>query len=302
VRALTPFRAARDDRKSAAVQTLRQTALLAVTAFPHSILPNPLVREMGALAGEAGLSMPLVEEVAADIFMGTFTTKWRRAATVASEVMAGSLYARYYDLPAASVWESRPTPGVPRWRRRRWGKETADDFATLCVERAKEAQGNGKGSFGAVNGTVLEQSQILTTHNLATLIAELDLRDRLAERAPDLADATFGWIVRRLSQPWREYHSTLQAIKNAAYAWRQAIFLLSLCEPESQQRLIERLRDQVPTGHADRFGEAVDGLSGIAAGARFGADGRLDGGPGRRFLGWSVGRHWLTEDLTAPQN
>ncbi len=59
---------------------------------------------MSALATQAGVSVPLVEEVAADIFMGTFTDKWfmgtftdkwRQAAAVASRTLAGTLYARY---------------------------------------------------------------------------------------------------------------------------------------------------------------------------------------------------------------
>jgi hypothetical protein len=52
--------------------------------------------------------MPLVEEVAADIFMGTFTQKWRRAAATASQALAGSLYARYYDLPDPTAYGPKP--------------------------------------------------------------------------------------------------------------------------------------------------------------------------------------------------
>ena len=37
----------------------------------------------------------------------------------------------------------------------------------------------GDGSFVARNGTVIEQSQVLTTHNLAPLVGGLGLADRL---------------------------------------------------------------------------------------------------------------------------
>ena len=67
--------------EAAARQTLEQVTLLALTAFPYTQLPNPLVREMQALAQRAGLKLPLVEELAAAIFMGTFTAKWARAAS-----------------------------------------------------------------------------------------------------------------------------------------------------------------------------------------------------------------------------
>ncbi|WP_254896689.1 hypothetical protein [Amycolatopsis sp. Hca4] len=99
IRALEPFRARRPDVAGAARQTLTQTVLLALGAFPQAILPNTLLRELGALAKQAGVPMPLLEELAADIFVGTFTEKWRAAAATASRVMAGTLYARYYDLP-----------------------------------------------------------------------------------------------------------------------------------------------------------------------------------------------------------
>lgn len=297
VAAMAPFRSRREDTAKAARQTLEQATLLALTAFPQTILPNPLVRELGALATQAGLQVPLVEEVAADIFMGTFTSKWRRAAALASASLADSLYARYYDLPAAATWAA----AAPRTERfldrvtRRWGKETADDFAAVCATRANEAQQvSGKSNYVASNGTVLEQSQILTTHNLAVLVDALDLRDRLRVVAPDLADRSFAWLVRRQAQRIDDWHATVQMVKNTAYAWRQAIFYLSFCDREQQQASVARLRERVASaGLEERLAPVVDGLAHVVAGGRFSERGMADGGAGRRFLGWSVGRHWL---------
>ncbi|MBY8851889.1 hypothetical protein K7G98_27835, partial [Saccharothrix sp. MB29] len=164
VDALAPCRSPEPDDAGAARRALRQAAVLALTAFPHALLPNPLVTELRTLAEQAGLELPLVEEVAADIFTGSFTTKWRDAAAVASRLLAGTLYANYYDLPAE--WPE------PRRESLRWGKRTAEDFSELCRERA----GTPGGSVAA-NGMVLEQSQILTTHNLAALVDGLDLTD-----------------------------------------------------------------------------------------------------------------------------
>ncbi|SFP51594.1 hypothetical protein SAMN05421810_102816 [Amycolatopsis arida] len=284
VSVLAPCRSERLDDATAAHRALREASLLALTAFPHALLPNPLVHELGALASRAGLRLPLVEEVAADIFMGTFTTKWRDATVVASRTMAGTLYARYYDLPSESLWTVRPRSRV------RWGKRTAKDFTELCAERAREA-GRSR-SFVTRNGAVLEQSQILTTHNLAALVAGLDLADQLGDHAPDLATRTFAWLVRRLGQP-AEGHAALIQVKNAAYAWRQALFYLSFCTPEEQAAQADQLADQVRrAGLAARFGPAVDGLLGVLAGHRFTATGTLPGSPGRRFLGWAGERHW----------
>ncbi|MEV4265406.1 hypothetical protein [Kribbella sp. NPDC049584] len=274
IAAVAPYRDRRAQATRAAAQSLRETTVLALTAFPQTILPNPLVRELGALASQAGLKLPLVEEVAADIFMGTFTEKWRDAASVASRVMFGTLYARYYDLPAS--W-----PVVEQRRYKRWGKATADDFAEACRQRSREAS-NGGGGHVAQHGTVLEQSQILTTHNLAVLVEGLELTDWLREVAPELAGRAFGWAVQRQSQP-----VTLTGIKNTAYAWRQAIFYLSFCSQASQGEVLARLEERA----GRRLAPAVAGLQQVAAGERFDAAGRTPGG-GRRLLGWSAGPHW----------
>src|SRR5690606_38384260 len=84
---------------------LRAFAALAIRTFPATITPNKLVAELATLATQAGLGatddapsrLPLVEEVASDIFMGTFSVKFLRAAQVAARVLGeGSIYARYY--------------------------------------------------------------------------------------------------------------------------------------------------------------------------------------------------------------
>lgn len=265
VGALEPVRR-RTDEAPAARRTLEQTVLLALHAFPHAILPNPLVRELGALARQAGVLMPLVEEVAADIFTGSFTTKWHTAASLTSQVMAGTLYARYYDLP-----ESWPAPTF----RKRWGVQTAGIFAKECARRAKEA-GTGRHRWVAANGAVLEQSQILTTHNLAVLVDVLGLTSRVTAMAPELAGRAFDWVVRRLGDP--------HLVRNCAYAWRQAVFFLSFCDRTTQEAAVARL-----PAHP-----VVTGLAAVVGGARFDGDGTA--GEGRRFLGWSVGPHWLTRE------
>lgn len=291
VAALAPCRSPRPDEATAARGALWQMSMLALTAFPHALVPNPLVRELGALAARTEVNLPLVEEVAADIFMGTFTTKWRDAATVTSRVMAGSLYARYYDLPSTASWSARRRSIVVQW-----GKRTSVDFAALCAERAREA--GEAGNHVARNGAVLEQSQILTSHNLAALVDGLDMTEQLRERAPELAGRTFGWVVRRLTQRTDDWHAALIQVKNAAYAWRQAIFLLSFCDPSVQLSRVRKLRDDtVAAGLSDRFGPAVDGLAHVVDGGSFTAAGTVPDGPGRRLLGWAAGSHWYLDTV-----
>ncbi|SDW67886.1 hypothetical protein SAMN05421504_1011231 [Amycolatopsis xylanica] len=273
IAALAPLRAGRADASRQAGVVLRRATLLALDAFPQTILPNPLVRELGALAVQSGLKVPLVEEVAADIFMGTFTVKWRAAAEITSRVLAGTLYARYYDLP--ETWQA------PRLVRR-WGKPVAADFAELCRTRADEAGRRGSGV--AANGMVLEQSQILTTHNLAPLVDALDLTPRIRELAPSLAERSFDWLVRRLAMPAPHRHAALHAVKNAAYAWRQAIFYLSFADVAAQRECVAALATRATA--VPRLAPAVEGLARV-----------VDGGPcATRFVGWSTGGHWLLGD------
>jgi hypothetical protein len=302
IAAIQPFRADGADERRAAHQTLEQVTLLALRGFPQAILPNPLVAEMTALAARADLSVPLVEEVAADIFMGTFTAKWRRAAAAASRALDATLYARYYDLPGPHAWAEPPAPREARsgtW----WGKKTANDFAALCAARATAAQAQiTPASYVAVNGAILEQAQILTTHNLAVLVDALGLREQITLLAPELADRAFRWLIRRLGQQPDNPHARLLAVKNAAYAWRQAIYYLSPCDQPVQAEAHARLHGYLLAADDElqaRFIPAVDGLAHVIAGGHFSEAGLApQPGAGRRFLGWTTGPHWALHPAT----
>jgi hypothetical protein len=294
VSALDGFRTTTAVTRARARDTLREVALLALTSWPHAIVPNQLVREMAALGAQADLDLPLVEELAADIFMGAFTTKWTAAAALTSEALAGTLYARYYDLPDAATWdEGTPPAGLLGRLRRRRDVPPAQRFARMCADRAREAE-HGDGSFVARNGTVIEQSQILTSHDLAPLVDRLDLREEVAGRAADLAARAFRWIVHEQTVPRRAWGDQRRTVKNTAYAWRQALFFLSFAPGDEQAAAVAGLRELGSSRPAEwqrRFEPVVAGLEAVVAGDRFDASGRT--GTGRRFLGWSVGRHWL---------
>jgi hypothetical protein len=295
VRALEPFRTTTSSTRLAALDTLQQVTLLAYTSYPQAILPNPLLTEMRALGRQAEVELTLVEEVAADIFMGAFTAKWRDAAAVAASELEGSLYARYYSLPAAHTWLSKRggSGNLLDRAHERLGKRVADDFAGLCGKRAREAV-TGDGSWVAQNGSVIEQSQILTTQNLAPVVAALDLEARLEPRSVELATRTFRWIVRQQNTRWNHWRAELQMMKNTAYAWRQAVYFLSLVDLDGQRTAGTALReiaDEHPGPWRGRFEQVIVGLDAAIDGSTFDGLGRLDGG--RRFLGWSVGPHWL---------
>ncbi|MEV6113493.1 hypothetical protein AB0L59_13505 [Streptomyces sp. NPDC052109] len=270
---------------------LRELGGLAVRAFPDTILPNPLIRELSVLARQAELGAPFVEELAADIFMGTFTPKFLAAARVAAELLAGSLYERYYAVDYQAV-RNLAVVEAGEAALRSGGVRTSPGFAALCAQRAAElAPGTrSSGSWVAGNGTVIEQAQILTTHNLATLVHRVGIEpgvgwDELALRCFDSVCLLTG----------RVHHNPrpLGTIKDVAYAWRQMVFHLSLCDATEQRRVLDRLTEEAarrPWHVAARLDPALTGLHQAVAGTP------ADAGTGRRLLGWSTGGHWFRAD------
>lgn len=300
--------AQRGDGTAEAALLLRQLGELAVRGFPGTILPNPLVRELGVLARQSGLGAPLVEELAADIFMDAFGPKFLVAAGIAGELLGGSLYERYYGIDYAAIRDlATAEASEASGRADGAGPRTSPGFARLCAERAAAASsapagstsGSSSGSWVAANGKVIEQSQILTTHNLATLVHRVGIAPEPGWA--DLARRCFGTVCRLTARvhrnPW-----PYPTIKDTAYAWRQLVFHLSLCAPAEQRRVLDDL-DAEAARHADhvaaRLAPVLAGLRLVADGGGFAPDGTADGGRGRRLLGWTTDGHWLATDPTA---
>lgn len=293
VRAVAARRAG-SGAEEAAAEALRQLGGLAVRAFPGTILPNPLVRELAVLARRAELGAAFVEELAADIFMGTFTKKFLTAARIAAELLGGgSLYERYYAIDYAAVRNLAVMEAAESSRRHEKARTSVSaGFAALCGQRAAEfAPGTGRsGSWAAGNGTVIEQAQILTTHNLATLVHRVGIDPGAGW--DDLALRCFDTVCRLTGRLHRNPRP-LGTIKDVAYAWRQMVFHLSLCPPDHQRHVLERIDHecaQQPWHVAGRLTPALAGLRQVLTG------GQADDGAGRRLLGWSTGGHWLRED------
>ncbi|MFN8194717.1 MAG: hypothetical protein U0R80_10610 [Nocardioidaceae bacterium] len=272
-----------------AMGVARRVGALALDHFPATIAPNPLVRELAHLLSAAGHDIPLVEELAADIFMGRFSDKFRRAAHLAARVVGGTLYAGYYRIDTDQILRLAETPephASSRWRMPRTRPtEPALTFGDLCVTRAARSPSD-RWSVAA-NGTVIEQSQILTTHNLAALVSIgiqptrpwVDLAREAIERSGALLD-----LASRQRRP-------LATVKDAAYAWRQGVFFLSLADPTEAHVL---LHDEglAATGPAV-MAHLLDDLRGSAAGRTVDED-------HSPFLGWTVGRHWILDAIGHP--
>jgi len=256
---------------------------LALQAFPATILPNPLIRELDALAREARLELPFVEELAADIFMGTFSAKFLQAAKLAADLLEGTIYARYYGIDYQAI---RLIKDVAK--QRRFFARSSSAFADLCVARAGA---RAAGWSVAANGMVIEQSQILTTHNLATLVKPIGISP--APGWPDLARRSFEVVCKLVSRVHNNPRP-LTTIKDAAYAWRQMVFFLALTSGGDQTHFIDWAQKQ-SNGQADhaakRLEPVIAGLSRVIAGDALDGDGVM--GPSRPFLGWAVGGHWM---------
>ncbi len=268
--------------KEQARQTLEQVTTIAIVSFPHAILPNKLLKELRTLIADAGLSIPIVDEIAADIFMGTFSEKFMRAAQIAGQMLRGTLYERYFGLYYEGVQQLDDI-------RQSYGADVSQGFATLCEELA-HVEASEAWSVSR-NGKIIEQSQILTTQNLAPLFAVLDSRNTLAGRLPELCEQCFRWICRR--QTASSWNANFRMEKNSAYAWRQMVFYLSLVSPEAVSAFLLWARSHLEqlknTSLRRRMDPALAGLEWIAAGGTFDQHG-VGGiaGEGRRLLGWTT--------------
>jgi hypothetical protein len=280
-----------------AKQTLEEVTVLAITSFPYAILPNKLLQELCALVKGAGLDIPLVDEVAADIFMGRFSGKFLAAAKRAANLVDGTLYARYFGIDYGRVRRIPDSPEKPE-RRSFWPSTPVipDPFADFCASRAGVSIGTWD---AATNGMIIEQQQILTTQNLAVLCMGLDLVDDLNSQFGTMAKECFRWICQRQQMKIDKWHARLIMLKNTAYAWRQMVFFLALL-PGSELtgfcHWAQSLFDEQEEHFRTRFSPALRGLFLTVEGQDLESEAAHRLGV-RRFLGWSKEGHWLLTEM-----
>ncbi len=259
--ALLKRRAGSRNSQSIAREMLSELVRMSLTHFPHVIFPNPLVQEMSNLGKTAKLDIPFTSEIASDIFMGDFSSQFSKAATISLAYYSGKLYARYYNLPK---------PGQPV------------SLSVLCAKRA--GIGRMRNWSVAANGMIIEQQQIVTSHNLAQLFTTLDLSDlNHAEMVTDC----FDWICKRQQIPMKDWRAKLQMTKNTAFAWRQMIAFMSELRSCEQQSVFEEIKKTSAAQSKEyqiRFAPALEGLERALSGETlFDTD--------QVVLGWVQGKH-----------
>jgi hypothetical protein len=268
-------------------QAMQEIVVLTLTSFPHAILPNKLLQEIGNLAKSANIDLPLVEEVAADIFMGEFSPKYSRAAKAAAELLAGSFYSTYYAIDYTAV-RDLPEKGEGAPKKTFFSRfvASADDFAEVCRKRS-----GVQGGSPATNGMIIEQQQILTTQNLAVLFKTFGLAETMRPQLRAMAENTFKWLCERLQIKVRGYHAFLIMVKNSAYAWRQMVFYLSLISAEERAAFLDWANSHLNAQDSNfqkAFAPAMYGLLQAGKGSPPTGD--------EQFLGWSE-KHWLIARL-----
>ncbi|MCP4395896.1 MAG: hypothetical protein GY801_01100, partial [bacterium] len=272
-------------------QTLEEVVALTITSFPYTIIPNKLLQELRALSKGAELSLPLVDELAADIFMGEFSPKFLAAAKEAAELLGGTIYATYFGIDYADIRRISVKKRISgSWSQR----ITADRFGQLCASRAGVSVRWGN---PATNGMIIEQQQILTSQNLAVLFKHLHLADVLHETLFELAQRSFTWICQRQQVKTDNWHARLITVKNTAYAWRQMVFYLAVLPKGQAPKFISWADDHLKAQNETfqrRFAPALRGLQVAAEGRTLDNKEVIKEGA-RRFLGWTTQKHWLLE-------
>jgi hypothetical protein len=295
VAAIDRHRSQNVSERELAQQALQEIVVLTLVSFPYAILPNKLLQELRALSKSANLELPLVDEVAADIFMGQFSGKFVASSKRTASVLAGSLYETYFDIDFDEI--SHISEGEKRqtrnWFRR--APQATNDFAEHCASRAGVQLGTWD---PATNGMIIEQQQILTTQNLAVLFDELNLAEELRGQIKGMVVCCFKWICRRQQMKIDKWHARLVMLKNTAYAWRQMVFFLDLLGESDLRETLDELGAYLESQSPDfveRFRPAFNGLLLAAEGKKIP---KVEEQPttARCFLGWSKERHWLMPD------
>ena len=283
--------------KNAAFAAAQEIARLTFEHFPYAIVPNKLLQEFRAIAKSAKIDLPLVDELAADIFMGGFTTKFVASAQIAAEQLKDSVYANYFRIDYDEILGIQiPAKQKKSMFRRHVGVQLSKEFANICQRRAPDGSG---GSYVARNGTVIEQQQILTTQNMVPIMVKLDLVDAMRESASDLAKACFARVCDQLQIQDHNFHAVLIKLKNSAYAWRQMLVFLSFASESESREFLDWANEHMshePASFRARFRPAMTGLENAIA-ATF--DGSKIPKTHQPFYGWALGEHWLLDGVVS---
>lgn len=268
------------------LQTLREVVKMALEGFPETMLPNKLIQTLRDLAKGAKLDLDFVEEMPVDIFQGKFSPKFTSASAIAAQLLQGTLYETYYGL--ADDYKMLSS-GV--------GKNYS--LVATCARRAGLRKDWSYGSCGET-GTVVEQQLVLTTHNLASLFTALQVNDF---NLSNMALRCTTWVYRTLAvAAGAGSHERLMHTKNAAYAWRQLLFFVSMIGQVQKEQQDEVL-SAVFSGLRKKDSKCKSLNAKIEKHLISSLEKAIAGEPPKQpFLGWTSQRqHWFWAEENSEQ-
>jgi hypothetical protein len=144
----------RDFGRAAPVATaaFKRLAAVALAAFPATMIPNKLIsqfKHLAAVAWPEAPPPPLLKDLSADAYGGSFNWKFAASARAAATLLSGSVYERYYnfsyDTILAVLPEDRARPlQVPEMYNICWALQLA-----VAIGSGQPDSPNGAGSTHA---------------------------------------------------------------------------------------------------------------------------------------------------------
>ncbi|MDR1137967.1 MAG: hypothetical protein LBK91_06555 [Synergistaceae bacterium] len=206
--------------------------------FPGVILPGTFVSLLNELYRMSGRERPFISEPAADIFMGRFTfdseesKTFAKAALTAANLLCGSLYEKYYGLDYGVFKKHAADLRLGQNNKEKSGYEAG--LVKIFERTVRESAPPDPAlawNDGVSNGMLIELAQIYATDNLATIVAE---GVQLEHSYGELAFMACEYSLRLIKKALRpNVRNVLRLTKNAAYAWRQSLFFISLAPREA---------------------------------------------------------------------
>ena len=308
IKAINRYRKNELSAKELAHETLKEISCLTLASFPQSIIPNKLLQEFIALSKTAQLEIPLVEELAVDIFMGDFSEKFVLATKKSINFIRDTIYTKYYQInyneietsisgnknlhTVSSLFGGKIFPT-------RKNETPTKKLLSICEKRV----GISHKTWDTVtNGMILEQMQIITTHNLSVLFLELHLLPSLKPLMCNMSKNCFKWICKRQQVQITDYHSGLIMLKQTAYAWRQMIFYLSFVEIQERLAFITWVQEFFTKQTIEfrvRFSSVLLDLIDVLQ-ENSGYRPSIDSVESRVFLGWSKKHHLMPTIYNKP--
>ncbi|PVZ98491.1 hypothetical protein BB558_005517 [Smittium angustum] len=287
------------DCKDEAFEFCRKVLKNVVFNFPSTLLPNKFISQIQPLINMAGLKDSVVfsEELAADIFMGSFTKKYAVGFESNINYTRRTIYDKYYELDSDKlISELRAINLSSENSKDSKFDERTEYFTSMCYHRADIFSNiSTQANHLVSNGMIIEQSQILTSHNLSLIFGELEVDEMLRQNINDVISRCLKGVMRsikvslimkksRSNNKNVRYASIMSYYKQTAFSFRNLVFYISVKQKlgDSLDDIIDLISSVLGNKNMDLEGYKgyFDDLLGVMKGNER---------QGQMFLGWKSG-------------